>query len=303
MLVSHLMKLSEIAGDIGARVHRDGEFLSLGKIVEKDQISMLTFLDSPDYLKEIQKVSSISAVLTNEKVASELPAHLGCLIVDNPRASFIDLHHFLLKKTDFYGVPFSSVIDPSAEIFPGAHIAPEGVRIGKRAYIEPGVVIMSGVTLGDDVVVRAGTTLGTEGFEFTRSGGRILPVRHAGGVMVGNGVEIQANCSVSKGLFKFNTTLGEDTKLDNLVHVAHNVRVGKRCFIAASAMIAGRVEIGDDVWIGPGSSISSQITIGNKAKVTLGSVVLSDVSEGDQVTGYWAVQHKKFLRNHVKTYR
>ncbi len=147
------------------------------------------------------------------------------------------------------------------------------MRIGRRTVIEPHVTVLPHSIVDDDVILRAGCVIGMQGFEFKRLGGEILPVAHAGGVRLHDRVEVQANSVVDRSVFGGFTEVGEDSKIDNLVHIAHNVKIGKRSLLAANAMIAGSVVIGDDVWIGPSASISSEITIGDRAFVTLGSVV------------------------------
>jgi UDP-3-O-[3-hydroxymyristoyl] glucosamine N-acyltransferase len=194
-----------------------------------------------------------------------------------------------------YWKDFPSEISEEAIIHPKAYIADKNVRVGRGTVIEPGVTILERTVIGEDVILRAGCTLGSQGFEFKRIDGKILNVAHAGGLMIGNRVEIQANSALSRSIFGGFTELGEDTKLDNLVHIAHNVTIGKRCFLAACAMIAGSVSIGNDVWIGPGASISSGITIGDDAQITIGSVVTRDVLHNQRVTGNFAIEHKRFL--------
>ena len=118
---------------------------------------------------------------------------------------------------------------------------------------------------------------------------------HAGGVRLGDRVELQANTCVDRAIFGGFTEIGEDTKCDNLVHIAHNVKIGRRCLLAAQAMIAGSVTIGDDVWIGPSAAVLSEITIGDGAYVTIGSVVTRNVAPGQHVTGNFAIDHDKFI--------
>jgi UDP-3-O-[3-hydroxymyristoyl] glucosamine N-acyltransferase len=108
-------------------------------------------------------------------------------------------------------------------------------------------------------------------------------------------VELQANCCISKSVFGGFTEIGEDSKFDNMVHIAHNVKMGKRCFAAACAMIAGSVTIGDDVWIGPAAAITSEVDIGDKASITVGSVVSRNVAPGQKVTGNFAIDHDRFI--------
>ncbi|MDY6833875.1 MAG: UDP-3-O-(3-hydroxymyristoyl)glucosamine N-acyltransferase [Chloroflexota bacterium] len=205
-------------------------------------------------------------------------------------------------NTGFYWKDFNNQIANSAQIHPTAYIESKNVRIGERCEIGPNVSILENSILEDDIVIRAGAVVGTLGFEFKRILGRIVPVIHAGGVFIHNRVELQANSCVSKDIFGGFTEIGDDTKIDNLVHIAHGVVIGKRCLLAACAMIAGSVIIGDDVWIGPSASVSSEIVIGDRASITLGSVVTKNVASGQKVTGNFAIDHDRFI-SFLKTIR
>jgi len=89
--------------------------------------------------------------------------------------------------------------------------------------------------------------------------------------------------------------VGDDTKTDNFVHIAHNVHLGRGCFLAAHAMVAGSVTMGDEVWIGPSAAISSEITIGSKANITIGAVVTRNVEPGQKVSGNFAIDHTRYM--------
>jgi UDP-3-O-[3-hydroxymyristoyl] glucosamine N-acyltransferase len=201
----------------------------------------------------------------------------------------------LANHTDFYSKPFKVEIASSSRIHPTAYIANRNVRIGERCEIGPKASILEGSILEDDVVIRAGSVISTEGFEFAHIDKKIMPIIHTGGVLLHNRVEIQANCCISKAVFGGFTEIGEGTKLDNLIHIAHNVIIGERCLIAACAMVAGSAKIGDDVWIGPSASISSEVEIGDRAWITLGSVVTKNVGPDQRVTGNFAINHDRFI--------
>ena len=287
------MKLSEVnKGYIEVVI--DGKIESLG-FVAYNNPKQLVYIEDIKYLPLLLRNSNISSVITTEELVSSIPEGLGIGISKNPRESFYKIHNYLAKNTDFYWKTFKTEIASSAKIHSTAYVVERNVRIGKRCYIEPNVSILEGSTVNDDVIIRAGSVIGTEGFEFNRKGREIMPVIHAGGVLLHNRVEIQANCCVSKAVFGGFTEIGEDTKLDNLVHIAHNVIIGKRCLLAACAMVAGSAKIGDDVWIGPSASISSEVVIGDGASITFGSVVTKNVDPGKRVTGNFAIDHDKFI--------
>lgn len=288
------MKLEQISKSILPHVIRDGEFESLG-FVTHETPAMLIFLEDQKYIPRFLSNSQITCVITNERLSGDVPTQFGLAVSDNPRKAFYDLHNYLASETEFYWTSFPSSVSESADIHPTAYIAEHDVRIGERVKIEPNVTILERVLIEDDVNLRAGTIIGSEGFEFNLMDKYMMPVFHAGGVKLHNRVEVQANCCIDRPVFGGFTELGEDTKLDNMVQIAHNVLIGKRCRLAACAMIAGSVTIGDDVWIGPSASISSEIEIGNGASITIGSVVTRDVLPNQRVTGNFAIDHHRFI--------
>jgi len=289
------MTLRELESKGFVRVVRNGEFKSLGFITVNTP-AQLAYIEDTIYLAELDNKPNIACVITTPELTPSIPPNMGLAVSSTPKKAFYNVHNYLAKDTNFYWKPFKRRVSSTAHVDPTAYVAPNNVWIGERCEIEPHVSILPNSIIGDNVIIRAGVVIGTEGFQFERTQDEILRVIHAGGVLVGNRVEIQANCCVSKSLFGGFTELGDDTKLDNLVHIAHNVIIGKRCFLAACVMIAGTVTIGDDVSIGPSASISSAgIVIGDKAVITTGSVVTQDVAPGQRVTGNFAIDHDKFI--------
>jgi UDP-3-O-[3-hydroxymyristoyl] glucosamine N-acyltransferase len=169
------------------------------------------------------------------------------------------------------------------------------VEIADNVIIEPNVTILPDVTIGKNCIIRAGAVLGSEGFEHKRTKFGILPVFHDGKVIVGDDVEIGANTCVDKGFAWRNTSIGNQTKIDNLVHIGHGAQVGEKCLITACSQI-GASDIGDNVWVGPNANILSQHSIGNSAVITVGAVVTTDVAPGKRVTGNFAIDHQKFIK-------
>lgn len=288
------MKLSEVQDKCGIKVKNDGEFESLGLITHNNP-KQLIFIDDSKYITVQLKKPNISCTITTEELIESIPKALGIAISKNPKKSFFELHNYLAKNTDLYWKPFKTKISSSSKIHPTAYIADRNVRIGERCEIGPNVSILEGSVLDDDVIIGAGSVISTKGFEFKRIGKEILPVIHAGGVLLHNRVEIMANSCICKAVFGGFTEIGENTKIDNLIHIAHNVIIGKRCLIAAKAQVAGSAVIGNDVWIGPSASISSEVIIGDKASITIGSVVTKDVASGKIVKDDFAIDHDRFI--------
>jgi UDP-3-O-[3-hydroxymyristoyl] glucosamine N-acyltransferase len=257
--------------------------------------NMLVFVESESFLPKIAGNRQVSCVITTRKLAANVPETHGVGVSDYPRSAFYELHNHLTLNTDFYWTDFPSEISEEAMIAPNAYVADRSVRVGRGAVIEPGAIVLERSLIGQDVVLRAGCTVGSQGFGFARTGDSFLSEAHAGGVRLHDRVEVQANTVIDRALFGGFTEIGEDTKLGDLVRVGHHVRIGKRCLIAAATMIAGSVLIGDDVWIGPNATISNRIVIGDRAQVSLGSVVTRNVEPGQRVTGNLAIDHGRFI--------
>lgn len=279
-------------------VLKDAEFFELGLTSTRSPRPMLVFLENQKYLDEMLGNDTISCAVVTPEIAELLrnKTSLGLVVSDSPKFTFFSLHNSLLSITDFYGKNDSSDIATNANVHPTASISDTGVYIGSNSVIGPHVSIYPNVHIGNNVTIGANCVIGGDGFECFRYGSKALTVKHAGGVRIEDNVDIQASCCIDKGLFRNSTEIGEYTKLDNLVHIAHNVVLGRRVFIAATAMLAGRVTVGDDAWIGPGASVSNGITIGHGSSVSIGAVVTRDVAEGQKVSGNFAIAHDKFLQ-------
>jgi len=289
------MRLSDICSRAGVHVVRDSDFESLG-LLSYDCPRMLACLYDPSYIsRELLTNRSVAAVITRPELAPRIPAGLGLGTAPDPVAAFYAIHEILLRETSFYWRNFPTEISPSAVIHTGAHLESNNVRIGPGVIVEPGAIILDHCIIGEDSVIRAGAVLGASGFEPVRIGGAVRIVSHAGGVRIGERVEIQSQSVVCRGVFGTFTEIGDDTKVSSLVNISHNVTIGKRCRIASSAVVLGSAGIGDDVWIGPNATISNQVVIGDAAAVSLGAVVVRDVAAGARVSGNFAIDHRRFL--------
>ena len=175
-------------------------------------------------------------------------------------------------------------------------------RLGHGVRLAPGVVLGADVVLGDGVVVGPNTclahctvgpvveigancTIGGAGFGYTRApDGRLVRFPHLGRVVIERGVTIGSNTCIDRGALG-DTVIGEGTKVDNLVHVAHNVRIGRHCLVIAHATVAGSAVVGDGAWVAPAAAVRNGLTVGAGATVGLGAVVVRDVPPGATVAG------------------
>ncbi|MBC6401790.1 MAG: UDP-3-O-(3-hydroxymyristoyl)glucosamine N-acyltransferase [Ekhidna sp.] len=269
---------------------RNGEYV-LG-LSNSNASNTLSFLDDPKFLDSVQDNESIIALIVTQNLAEKVERDIELFIMDDPRFDYYTMHNDL-ARAGYQKNP--SIIHESATIQPTAYVSEYNVKIEENVEIQPNVTILTDVEIGSNSIIRSGAVIGAEGFEYKRTLKGILPVFHDGKVIIGEEVDIGANCAVSKGFSYRNTMIGNQTKLDNLVHVAHGVQIGERCLLPASCMIAGSTSIGDDVWIGPNASVSSWLTIESNAFITMGSVVTKNVEEGSHITGNFAIPHSTFL--------
>lgn len=275
----------------------DFNFDTLGLIQSNTEKSICTFIDSEKFIEDIP--DHVSVILTKEELKEALQNY-NCCIVESPRITFFQLHNSLCSNQMYIRETTKTEIGNNCKISNLACIADKNVKIGNNVTIEEFVSIKENVTIGDNCIVRAGTIIGGEGFEHKRIGAEVLSVKHVGGVVLGDNVELQQINCVDKAIYPWdNTEIGNDCKTDNMVHIAHGVKIGRAVMIAANAVFGGRIEMGDEVWIGLAATIKNGVHIGSKARVNMGAVVTKSVGAGDSVSGNFAVPHSQFIK-HIK---
>jgi len=178
----------------------------------------------------------------------------------------------------------------SAQVFIGKECV-----IGKNVLLHPGVKILDRCVVGDNSIIHAGAVIGSDGFgyEVTKTGLKKIP--QVGIVRIGNSVEIGANCMIDRASFD-ETVIGDGVKMDNGVHIAHNVVIGPCTAILAQTGIAGSVTIGAGCQIGGQVAIKDHVTIGNHVKIVSKSGVMNDLKDGETVAGIPAIQFSQWKR-------
>ncbi len=279
---------------ISGQCYGDMSFETLALAGSMISVRHLIFIDNVKY---VPSDMSDKVVLTDPEIAETIDAN-GVCACENPRIAFFKIHNYLSEASEYKRPRFDTRIGNNCKISRLACISENNVEIGHNVIIEEFVSIKENTVIGDNCVIRAGSVIGGEGFEYKREGDEILSVKHLGGVRLGNNVELQQLTAVDKAIYPWDdTVIGDFCKTDNMVHIAHAVKMGKRVLIAACALIAGRVVLRDDVWIGPGVTATNGISVGDNARVNIGSVITRDVPDGGSVTGNFAIEHSKFIRN------
>ena len=224
----------------------------------------------------------LAIVAENQAVTTQTASNW--IAVRNPRYVFAKICSILFPYRN--GQPIDDgAIHRDIEVMDSGVLATARITFD-RAFSGGGVVIFPGVSIGSGTFIRSGTVLGSDGFGYEPSPHGEAPVRlqHYGGLQIGRNCDIGSSVSIDRGTFD-DTTIGDGVKMDNLVHIAHNVIVGDNTMIAAGAAISGSVKIGSSVWIGPNVTVSNGLEVGDAAHLGLGSVILRDVLSGQKVFG------------------
>jgi UDP-3-O-[3-hydroxymyristoyl] glucosamine N-acyltransferase len=244
-----------------------------------------------------------------------LPSSCAALVTRHPQAAWASAVAFLHAPRRHE--PGSAAIHPEAVfeddvlLSPGVTIG-QGARIGRGTRIGPGAAIGPGVLigrdcliganavigfalLGDRVSISAGAVLGEAGFGAAVGPRGMVDMPQLGRVVIQDNVTVGANSCVDRGAFA-DTTIGENTKIDNLVHVAHNVRVGRNCVLAAYTGLSGSTIVGDGVAFGGKAGVADHLNIGSGASIGAAASVFKDVPEGETWTGFPARPLKRWLR-------
>ncbi len=204
-------------------------------------------------------------------------------------------------------------IGPFVALGPGARVGArtrlhshvaigDGVTIGEDCELFEGVTCYPGTSLGERVRVHAGTRLGADGFGYIFRNGAHEKIPHVGQCVIESDVEIGANTTIDRGSID-DTVIGAGTRIDNLVHVAHNVRIGRLCLLMAQVGIAGSVQVEDGVILAGQVGISGHHTIGKGARLAAQAGVFGDVPAGETWSGYPARPHREALRAQAAVFR
>lgn len=285
----------------------------------------ISFLASPRYLEQFRD-SHAGCVLLPAGLAEAPGLPATRVVVDDPhRAIAMILAHLHPSPTPARGVHPTAQIGTGTTLGHEVNIAAgvsigtgcqvgDGVHLGPGVVLEDGVVIGAGTALGSRVVchhhvvlgarvtIKAGSVIGGVGFGYLSSEAGHTRIPHVGGCRIGDDVDIGANCCIDRGSLG-ETVVGRGTKLDNLVHIAHNVRIGEDCLIMALVAVAGSTRIGNRVVLSGQVGVIGHITLGDDVRVGAQGGVTGSVPAGMVVSGFPARPHREFMRATSAMYR
>lgn len=241
----------------------------------------IVFVDHPKYYDKALN-SAATVILINKKV--ECPEGKALLLSEDPFSDFNKItQHFRPFEPASKSISDSAFIGPNTIVQPQVFIG-NNVTIGKDCLIHPNVSIYDNTVIGDRVVIHSGTVLGGDAFYFQKRAHGFDKLKSCGRVVIENDVEIGAACTIDKGVTG-DTIIGEGTKLDNQVQIAHDTIIGKRCLIASQVGIAGCTRLEDEVTLWGQVGVISDITIGKGAVVYAQSGVSKDLEAGKTYFG------------------
>ena len=313
---------SQIASFINGRIIGDDQTVITGvapiESAEEGHLSFVAQARFVDYLRD----AKCAVIIVSEKLLSDIPYKPTIIAVEDAYLSFQILmnlyqemqgrksgiedgavfHESATIGENVYIGAFTCVsekvkIGAGSQIYPQVYIG-KNVKIGKNCVLYSGVRVYDYCVIGDNCIIHSNTVVGSDGFGFqpTKDGYQKIP--QLGNVVIEDNVEIGSNCSIDRGTLG-STIIGKGTKIDNLIQIAHNVKIGQHNVIAAQAGIAGSTVIGDWSQIGGQVGIVGHINIGNQVKVQAQSGVNSSAKDGEILYGSPAINAGEYRRNYV----
>jgi UDP-3-O-[3-hydroxymyristoyl] glucosamine N-acyltransferase len=263
---------AEIIGNTSAPATGINE---IHKVEEGD----LVFVDHPKYYDKCIN-SAATFIIINSRTS--FPDHKALLIVDQPFEAYQKIvKRFRPFTPAVNSISDTAAIDASAYVAPNVYIGQQ-VTIGKNCRIHPNVTILDYTQIGDDVVIQAGTVIGSDAFYYNTKKDREVwykRMESGGRVVIENAVEIGAGCTIDRGV-SHDTRIGAGTKIDNMVHIGHDTVIGRNCLIAAQVGIAGATTLGDGVILWGQVGVSKTLSIGDNAVILAQSGVGKTVPAG-----------------------
>ncbi len=309
------MKLKDFAEVVKGVIHGDPdiEIAGVSGIMDAHE-GDITFVSSAKYLRQACE-SKASCIIVKELIPDIKASQL---LTSNPYFAFAKAIECFYPGLSFQpGISEKAVISDrvqfgkSVSVYPCAYLSDdisigdgtvilpgvfigEKTEIGKHCIIHPNVVIREGVTIGDRVIIHSGTVIGSDGYGYTFEKGEHYKIPQVGGVIIEDDVEIGSNVSIDRATLG-NTIIGRGTKIDNLVQIAHNVKIGEKSLLIAQVGISGSSELGNYVTIGGQAGLADHTVVESGTIIAAKSGLFGHVTKG-VYSGFPAIPHKDWLR-------
>lgn len=305
------MTLQEIAEFIDIDCQEEKEITGLNTLLDSNE-NQLTFLENKKYINDLKNTKAAAVLVTREN-ANEVPATAIALVCDEPYLSLAKISKlFAPNVIELDGekplvgggtkvmpnvyIGKDSVVGSDCTIMAGAYIG-DNVKIGNNTIIYPNVTVYRDCTIGNDCIIHAGTVIGSDGFGFANTkDGKYIKIYQNGNVTIGNDVEIGANCAIDRAVF--NSTIIEDgARLDNLVHIAHNCKIGRGSILVGQVGLAGSTVLNAYVVMGGQSGTAGHLEIAPFTTIAARGGVTKSITEPKKSwAGFPLFEHREWLK-------
>jgi UDP-3-O-[3-hydroxymyristoyl] glucosamine N-acyltransferase len=304
------LTLGKIVTELGGELFGDAAQVVDGIApLETAGVGDIAFLSNPRYAAQLTS-SAAACVIVAPAFSDAARARGACIVSDSPYVYFARLtqlwkrHH---GRPQTAGIHPSAVVDPTACVHATATVGPLCV-VEAGATVGAGTVLASRVTLGQDCsigercIVHAGVVIGADGFGFALHAGEWIKIEQLGSVRIGDDVEIGANSCIDRGALD-DTVIEDGVKIDNLVQIAHNVRIGRHSALAGNAGVAGSATIGEHCTVGGGAVVLGHLTLADNVHVSAASVVMRSIRQPGQYSGVFPIDDNKSWEKNAATLR
>jgi UDP-3-O-[3-hydroxymyristoyl] glucosamine N-acyltransferase len=290
------LRLADIVDALGGDLHGDAQHLIDGLApLQTAGAQHISFLSHPKYQSQLVN-SAAGCVIVHPDFEASARARGACIVTSQPYLYFARLTQLWKRSTTLVAGPArhpSAVIDPAAQIDPSARIGPlcvieRGARIGAHTVLKSRVSVGEDCIIGARCLLHSGVVIGADGFGFAPNADKWEKIEQLGAVVIGDDVEIGANTCVDRGALD-NTVIEDGVKLDNLIQIGHNVRVGAHSAMAGCAGVAGSADIGAHCTLGGGAIVLGHLSLADGVNVSAASVVTRSIRKPGHYTGMFPI--------------
>ncbi len=305
------MKLSSICKHINISCESDLEISGLNTLLDSSK-NELTFLQNKKYLKDLTNTKA-GAVLVNEEFKDKVPNNTIAIVCDEPYITLAHISKLFAPKIietngedAFVGentqimpnvyLGYGSKIGKNCNIMAGAFIG-DNVSIGDNTTIYPNVTVYRDCIIGNECIIHAGTVIGSDGFGFANTkDGKYIKIYQNGNVEIGNDVEIGANCTIDRAVFK-STLIKDGARLDNLVHIGHNCIIGNGSILVSQVGLSGSTKLNEYVVMGGQSGTAGHLEVAPFTTIAARGGVTKSITEPKKSwAGFPLMDHREWLK-------
>lgn len=302
------LRIGTIVEQLGGELHGDPalEILALAPLESADGHA-LSFLSNPKYQQQLATTRAGCVIVAPAQLEAAR-ARGACILADNPYLYFARVTQLWQRARQRPNGPRihpSAVVAPEAEVDPTAQIGPlcvveRGARIGAFTTLKSRVTVSEDCVIGERCVLHPGVVIGADGFGFAKDGEQWVKIEQLGAVRIGNDVEIGANTCIDRGALT-DTVIEDGVKLDNLIQIGHNVRVGRNTAMAGCVGVAGSATIGANCTIGGSAGVLGHLTIADNVHVSSFSLVTRSLNKPGHYTGFYPLDENSAWEKNAAT--